>query len=32
VLNAKLEKIEKAAGISNPKNFRNEVVNIVLWA
>lgn len=26
-LNAELEKIEKPAGISNPKDFRNEVVN-----
>lgn len=30
VLNAECEKIEKAAGISNPKDFRNEVVNFVL--
>ncbi len=29
-LNAELEKIEKAAGISNPKDFRNEVVKFVL--
>lgn len=29
-LNDELEKIEKAAGISNPKDFRNEVVNYVL--
>lgn len=29
-LNAELEKIEKAAGIGNPKDFRNEVVNFVL--
>ncbi len=29
-LNADLEKIEKAAGISNPKDFRHEVVNFVL--
>ena len=28
-LNAELEKIEKPAGISNPKDFRNEVVNFV---
>ncbi|HQY27421.1 MAG TPA: PrkA family serine protein kinase, partial [Burkholderiaceae bacterium] len=27
-----LEKIEKPAGISNPKDFRNEVVNFVLRA
>ena len=32
VLNAELEKIEKAAGIGNPKDFRNEVVNFVLRA
>jgi serine protein kinase len=31
-LNAELEKIEKPAGISNPKDFRNEVVNFVLRA
>ena len=29
-LNAELEKIEKPAGISNPKDFRNEVVKYVL--
>ncbi len=29
-LNEELEKIEKPAGISNPKDFRNEVVNFVL--
>lgn len=29
-LNSELEKIEKTAGISNPKDFRNEVVNYVL--
>lgn len=29
-LNAELEKIEKPAGIANPKDFRNEVVNFVL--
>lgn len=29
-LNAELEKIEKPAGIGNPKDFRNEVVNFVL--
>ena len=29
-LNAELEKIEKAGGISNPKDFRNEVVNFSL--
>ena len=32
VLNEELEKIEKPAGISNPKDFRNEVVNFVLRA
>lgn len=31
-LNEDLEKIEKPAGISNPKDFRNEVVNFVLRA
>jgi serine protein kinase len=31
-LNIDLEKIEKPAGISNPKDFRNEVVNFVLRA
>jgi len=31
-LNAELEKIEKAAGIVNPKDFRNEIVNYVLRA
>lgn len=31
-LNAELEKVEKPAGISNPKDFRNEVVNFVLRA
>lgn len=31
-LNGDLEKIEKAAGISNPKDFRHEVVNFVLRA
>jgi serine protein kinase len=31
-LNNDLEKIEKPAGISNPKDFRNEVVNFVLRA
>lgn len=30
VLNEELEKIEKPAGIANPKDFRNEVVNYVL--
>lgn len=30
VLNKELEKIEKPAGISNPKDFRSEVVNFVL--
>jgi serine protein kinase len=29
-LNAELEKTEKPAGIANPKDFRNEVVNFVL--
>ena len=29
-LNTELEKIEKPAGIANPKDFRNEVVNFVL--
>jgi serine protein kinase len=32
LLNQELEKIEKPAGISNPKDFRNEVVNFVLRA
>ena len=32
VLNKELEKIEKPAGIANPKDFRNEVVNFVLRA
>ena len=32
VLNNELEKMEKPAGISNPKDFRNEVVNFVLRA
>ncbi|SEG41340.1 PrkA family serine protein kinase [Vibrio hangzhouensis] len=31
-LNEELEKIEKTAGISNPKDFRNEIVNFVLRA
>jgi serine protein kinase len=31
-LNNELEKIEKPAGISNPKDFRTEVVNFVLRA
>ena len=31
-LNGELEKIEKPAGISNPKDFRNEVVGFVLRA
>ena len=31
-LNEELEKIEKPAGISNPKDFRNEVVNFTLRA
>jgi serine protein kinase len=30
LLNTRLEEIEKAAGISNPKDFRNEIVNYVL--
>jgi len=29
-LNAELEKIEKPAGIANPKDFRNEVVKFAL--
>jgi len=32
ILNEELEKIEKPAGIGNPKDFRNEVVNFVLRA
>jgi serine protein kinase len=32
ILNRELEKIEKPAGIANPKDFRNEVVNFVLRA
>jgi len=31
-LNDELEKVEKPAGISNPKDFRNEIVNFVLRA
>lgn len=31
-LNDELERIEKPAGIANPKDFRNEVVNFVLRA
>ena len=31
-LNEELEKIEKPAGISNPKDFRNEIVNFCLRA
>ncbi|MFT4718930.1 MAG: serine protein kinase [Candidatus Azotimanducaceae bacterium] len=31
-INEALEKIEKPAGISNPKDFRNEIVNFVLRA
>lgn len=31
-LNEELEKIEKPAGISNPKDFRNEIVNFILRA
>ena len=27
-INNELEKIEKPAGISNPKDFRNEIVNL----
>jgi len=30
ILNQKLEEIEKAAGITNAKDFRNEIVNYVL--
>jgi serine protein kinase len=29
-LNSELEKIEKASGIANPKDFRNEIVNFAL--
>ena len=32
ILNKELEKIEKPAGIANPKDFRGEVVNFVLRA
>lgn len=32
MINNELEKIEKPAGISNPKDFRNEIVNFVLRA
>ena len=32
ILNKELEKIEKSAGIANPKDFRHEVVNFVLRA
>lgn len=32
LINAELEKIEKPAGISNPKDFRNEIVNFCLRA
>ena len=32
ILNAELEKIEKPAGIANPKDFRHEVVKFVLKA
>jgi len=32
LLNVELEKIEKPAGIGNPKDFRNEIVNFVLRA
>jgi serine protein kinase len=31
-LNTELEKVEKPAGIANPKDFRNEIVNFVLRA
>lgn len=31
-INDELEKIEKPAGISNPKDFRNEIVNFMLRA
>jgi serine protein kinase len=31
-INEELEKIEKPAGISNPKDFRNEIVNFMLRA
>ena len=31
-LNEELEKIEKAAGFSSPKHFRNETVSLVLRA
>ncbi|NND70739.1 MAG: PrkA family serine protein kinase [Rhodothermales bacterium] len=31
-LNEEMEKIEKPAGIANPKDFRNEIVNFVLRA
>src|SRR3954454_6156174 len=31
-LNSELEKVEKPAGIANPKDFRNEIVNFVLRA
>ena len=32
LLNEELEKIEKPAGIANPKDFRNEIVNFCLRA
>jgi serine protein kinase len=32
MINTELEKIEKPAGIANPKDFRHEVVNFVLRA
>jgi serine protein kinase len=32
LLNQELSKIEKPAGIANPKDFRNEIVNFVLRA
>ena len=32
ILNQELEKMEKPAGIANPKDFRNEVVTFVLRA
>ena len=32
LLNQELSKVEKPAGIANPKDFRNEVVKVALWA
>lgn len=32
ILNSELEKIEKTAGIANPKDFRSDVVNFVIRA